>query len=205
MGSFNTTNKLVFPVNIKTKDIRTIKDLVKYPDGKPVDILDAAETGTLAAIYGDVSVLVDVMFVLCLDQVKEHFDIQAFDEENQWNYELFPERAKEPTMTKASRWFASIINGDSLIQMVEAFNEAVINFTPNENRRSAMRAVLEKEKAMERLEAEYRLRSINLMFQKETENLESRWENFSEREIKKIQNQLDGQFGTSENTPESSE
>jgi hypothetical protein len=94
MTSFQTINGLTFSVNIKTKDIRAIKDFVKYPDNKPVDILEATETGTLAGIYGNVPTLVDVMFILTLDQIKEHFDIEQFDKANCWNYELYPEQAK---------------------------------------------------------------------------------------------------------------
>ena len=34
------------------KDVRTVKELVKYPDGKAVDIFESAESGTLFGISG---------------------------------------------------------------------------------------------------------------------------------------------------------
>jgi hypothetical protein len=203
MSSFKTVGDFLFTLNLKTKDITAVRDAVKYPDGKPVDILEAAETGMLAGIYGSIRVFVDVMFILCLDQIKEHFDVESYDAANPWEYELHPERAKEPTVTKASRWFGSVIDGDTLIGMTEAFSEAVVNFTPNENRRSAMRAVLEKEREMERLEAEYRIKTVDLMYRRATENLGKRWENLGEKEAEELQNQLEKQFGSSGSTPES--
>lgn len=198
MTSFQTTNGLTFSVNIKTKDIRAIKDFVKYPDNKPVDLLEATETGTLAGIYGNVPTLVDVMFILTLDQIKEHFDVEQFDQANRWNYELYPEQAKEPVLIKASRWFGSIIDGNTMIQMVEAFHEAIINFTPSENRRLAMRAIFDKEKEMERLEMECRITAVEVMYQKSKENLKRQWETFRRSEPA-------GRSDLSSDTPEFSE
>jgi hypothetical protein len=193
MISFKTTNNLIFTINIKTKDLQAVKDMVKYKNGQPVDILEAAETGTLVAVYGDVSTFVDVCFMLCLDQVKSHFDLAAFDEENQWIYEQFPERKREPVMVKASRWFGSLINGETLIQMIEAFNEGVVNFTPNENRRKAMRLILEKEKEMDRLETEYRTKTVERMFQQASDNLGKQWESISKEQIETFLQEPDGQ------------
>jgi hypothetical protein len=162
------------PVNLKTKDLRTVKELVKYPDGRPVDIAEAAETGTLAGIYGDLDTLVNVMFAVCLDQVKESFDLPKYDADNRTTYGLFPEQADEPPLTKASRWFGSLIDGDSLIGMIEAFQEAVINFTPSATRRTALQKILEKEREIDRMESEYRLAAVNRMFEQTRSGLENR-------------------------------
>lgn len=135
----------------------------------------------------------------------QHFDLKQFDEENKWNYEVFPNQEKEPVITKASRWFGSIIDGDTLLQMVEAFNEAIINFTPSENQRAAMRTILEKEKEMQRLGAEFRTKTVNLMFERSKEKMVRQWDQHANQEIKKLENQLDGQFDSLTNTPESAE
>jgi phenylacetate-coenzyme A ligase PaaK-like adenylate-forming protein len=65
-----------------------------------------------------------------------------------------------------------------MIQMVEAFHEAIINFTPSENRRLAMRAIFDKEKEMERIEMECRITAVEVMYQKTEENLKRQWETF---------------------------
>jgi hypothetical protein len=198
MTNFKTSNGIVLTIELKTKDMRAVKELVNYSDGKPVDILEAAETGTLNGIYGDIATLVDVVFVLCLDQIKQVFDVKKYDEENQKTYDLFPDQATEPVLTKASRWFGSVINGDSLIQMIDAFNEAVINFTPNENRRKALKTILDREKEIEKMEAEYRMATVNQMFERTKNNLDKRWEQIQQN----LETELDGQFDKSGVTPE---
>jgi hypothetical protein len=203
MSTFRTSNGITFTVGITMKDVRAVKELVKYSDDKAADIFEAAETGTLLGIYGDIAVFTDTMFVICLDQIKEHFDVRKFDEENQKRYELFPEQATEPTLTKASRWFGSLVDGDCLMEMIAAFNEAVVNFTPNESRRAALRAILEKEKETERIEAEYRIKTVNMMFDKAKADLGNRWETLGKQESQKLAEQLDGQFGSSGSTQES--
>lgn len=198
MTNFKTSNGIVLTIELKTKDMRAVKELVNYSDGKPVDILEAAETGTLNGIYGDIATLVDVVFILCLDQIKQVFDVKKYDEENQKTYDLFPDQATEPVLTKASRWFGSVINGDSLIQMIDAFNEAVINFTPNENRRKALKTILDREKEIEKMEAEYRMATVNQMFERTKNNLDKRWEQIQQN----LETELDGQFDKSGVTPE---
>ena len=200
MSTFKTSNGITFTVDLKMKDAKAVKELVKYPDGTPVDIFDAAETGTLSLIHGNVATLVDALFVICLDQIKEHFDVQKFDEANRKTYEMFPEQAAEPLLTKASRWFGSLVDGTALSEMEKAFEEAVVNFTPNENRKAALRAVLEKERETERLETEYRIKAVEMMFEQAKTDLGKRWENFSKQEIVKLMEQLDGQFGSSGST-----
>ena len=121
MSTFKISNGIIFTVNLKMKDAKAVKELVKYPDGEPVDIFDAAETGALSSIHGNTATLVDTMFVICLDQIREHFDVQKFDEANRRTYEMFPEQASEPLLTKASRWFGSFVDGDALRAMEKAF------------------------------------------------------------------------------------
>jgi hypothetical protein len=202
MVNFKTTNGITYILDIKTKDIKAVKELVKYPDGKQVDIFEAAETGTLASIYKDIETLINVVFVLCLDQIKEHFDLKKYDENNQKTYEFIPELKDEPAITKASRWFGNTINGDSVIEIIDAFIEAVINFTPSESRRNAMRMILAKEKEIEKLEMDYRQKSINQMFTQTQNQLENRWTKLTANQQKALQNQLDGQFNSLLNTQE---
>jgi hypothetical protein len=198
MSNFKTSNGLFFTIDLKTKDVRTVKEMVNYPDGKPVDILEAAETGTIHGILSDIATFVDVMFVVCLDQIKQYFDLKKYDEDNRKTYDLFPEQESEPPLTKASRWFGSIIDGNTLIAMMEAFNEAVINFTPNGNRRTTLKTILEREKEIERLELDHQLATVNQMYEKTKNNLGKQWKTVQQ----KIETELDGQFNKSGDLPE---
>jgi hypothetical protein len=199
---FKTTNNIPFVIDIKTKDIFAVKKLVQYPDGRPVDILEAAETGTLAAIYGDIETIVNVVFVLCLDQIKEHFNVQKYDGENKKTYELMPELADEPVLTKASRWFGSLIDGNSLIDIIESFKDAIVNFIPNESRRNAMKVILKKEKETEKLEEEYRIKTVNKIFDEAKTDMNNRWKKMEQMELQNLKETLDGLSGLSGSTPE---
>jgi hypothetical protein len=199
---FITTNKIKFNVDLRTKDVFTVKNFVQYEDGRPVDILEASETGTLTMIYGDIKTMVDVMFYLCLDQIKEHFDVQKYDTENQKTYEFQPELATETTLVKASRWFGSIINGNTLYEMIESFKDAVVNFTPDENRRKALRAILDKERETQKLESEYRIKTVNKIFEQAKTDLGDRWRRLETQELQNLKTTLDGLIGLSGNTPE---
>jgi hypothetical protein len=199
---FTTTNNIKFNVDLKTKDVFLVKKFVQYDDGRPVDILEASETGTLSMIYGDIRTMVDVMFYLCLDQIKEHFDIQKYDAENQKTYEFQPELATETTLVKASRWFGSIIDGNTLFEIIESFKDAVVNFTPDENRRNALRAILMKERETQKLEAEYRIKTVNKIFEQAKADLGDRWKRLETQELQNLKTTLDGLIGSSGNTPE---
>jgi hypothetical protein len=202
MITFTTTNNFKYSIDIKTKDILAVKKLVQYSDGRAVDILEAAETGTLAEIYGDIETLVNVVFVLCIDQIKEYFDVQKYDELQQKTYQLMPEFAGEPALTKASRWFGSVIDGNTLMEIIETFKEAVVNFTPNENRRRAMQAILVKERETQKLEAEYRIKVINKIFEEAKTTMDNRWENVEKMELQNLEKILDTLSNLSGNTPE---
>jgi hypothetical protein len=194
MNNFKTTNGITYTINIKTKDVKAVKDLIKYADGRAVDIFEAAETGTLGLIYKDIEVLINVIFVLCLDQVKDVFDLSKYDENNKKTYELMPELANEPPLTKASRWFGSTVDGNVIIEMIEAFSEAIINFIPNQSRRIALRTVLEREKEVEQIEADYRQQTANLLFEKTKAQLATRWAKLTDNKMEQINQILDGQF-----------
>jgi hypothetical protein len=202
MSNFKTSNGLFFTIDLKTKDVRTVKEMVNYPDGKPVDILEAAETGTIHGILGDIATFVDVMFVVCLDQIKQYFDLKKYDEDNRKTYDLFPEQQSDPPLTKASRWFGSIIDGNTLIAMMEAFNEAVINFTPSATKRIALQTILQQEKEIERIESEYRMKSVNRMFEKTKSGLEERWKKLTTQKEQELRSELDGHFNKSGDSPE---
>jgi hypothetical protein len=189
---FTTTNQIKFDIDIKTKDIFNVKKFVQYDDGRPVDILEASETGTLAQIYGDIRTMVDVAFYLCLDQIKEHFDLQKYDTENQKAYEFQPELSGETTLVKASRWFGSIIDGNTLFEIIESFKDAVVNFTPDENRRKALRVILDKERETQKLESEYRIKTVNKIFEQAEADLGNRWKKLENQELQNIRQTLDG-------------
>ena len=204
MPAFKTSDQNTWIIDITTGKVMMVKNLCQYPDGKPVDIFEAVETGILSGISGDIKTLVDVTFVLCLDQVKEKFDLAAFDAANKSAYEFFPDQAAEPVLTKASRWFGSLVDGDTLLGMIEAFHEAVVNFIPNGNRRQALRTILDREKEIANLESELRITAANRYFDRARAGVETRMEKLVAREEENLEAVLDGHFWPSGNTPESS-
>ncbi|MDR2169699.1 MAG: hypothetical protein LBP59_06125 [Planctomycetaceae bacterium] len=202
MSNFTSTNGITYVLDIKTKDVKAVRELIKYSDGKPVDLFEAAETGTLAAIMHNIALLIDVVFVLCLDQVKENFNLEKYDNENKKTYELRPELELESRLTKASRWFGNSIDGDTVIKIVDAFSEAIVNFIPSESRRQTLQVVLAKEKEIEQIEAELQMKSAERTFQKTKELIIKRWDQISETKQQEVKEILDGQFNSSTNTQE---
>lgn len=164
-------------ISIKTQDIDLIKLNCRDRDDKPVDILAMAETGRLSQLIGNVKLLVDMTFVLCLPQIRERFDPKAYEEEFSHLEDLIPNFRTESWIVKAGRWFGHRIDGNALCEMTEAFREALINFSPSEAGRRALAAILEKEEEILRLTAEraiaYANKSVTMAAEQIDEMLEA--------------------------------
>ncbi len=165
MPSFKDSNGEAWVVEIKTQSVQAIKNLCKDAAEKPIDLLAAIENGQLDQLIGNIELLVDMVFVLCIDQVKERFDVAKYDKDNEHMYELIPEWADEPTMTKASRWFGQRLNGGAVMELIEAFQEALIDFFPNEGRKKALRHIMEKNQELDRIQNEESVQLIDRAFE----------------------------------------
>ena len=139
---------------LKTETIETIRLTCKDKAGAPVDLLAVIEAGHIGQLLGDIRLLIDVCFIACLPQIKERFDVQTYSQEFSHLADLIPGFENETWTQKAGRWFGSRIDGAALLQLTEAFQEAVVNFIPSQSRQKAIRAILDKEKELERIAAE---------------------------------------------------
>ena len=132
--------------------------------------------------------LIDVCFIACLPQIKERFDVQAYEREFSHLADLVPNFANETWTQKAGRWFGSRIDGPALLQLTEAFQEAVINFIPSQSRKDAIRAILEKEREFERIAADRVIAKAEQM----TPELTKRIEQEVDRTVSKFQGEMLG-------------
>jgi hypothetical protein len=154
MASFRDIKGTDWNIEIKIQQVEFVKKLCKDRFGNPVDLLIIIETGKLDQIIGDIELLVDIVFALCYEQIKEQFHVAEYDQDNADIYELIPEWKKESNIIKASRWFGNRFNGETLIKLVEAFQEALIDFFPNESHKAALRKIIAKSKELEQIQSE---------------------------------------------------
>jgi hypothetical protein len=196
MSCFTDTQNTVWIIEIKIQHIEAVKRLCKDKLGRPIDLLEVIETGNLDQLINDIELLVNIVFVLCYQQVKELFDVTEYDKNNADMYELIPEWKKESTMTKASRWFGGRLNGETLITLVESFQEGLIDFFPNESKKAALKKIIAKEKELEQIQNEELETQMNEMFPQVTEKIRKE----AQRRIKESFSGL-----LSGNTAESSE
>jgi hypothetical protein len=196
MSTFKDSQGTDWILEIKIQHIEAVKRLCKDHTGKPVDLLYIIETGNLEQLIRDIELLVNVVFVLCYQQVKELFDVTEYDKNNAEMYELIPEWKTESAMTKASRWFGQRLNGETLITLIEAFQEGLIDFFPNESRKAALRQIIAKQKELERIQNEELENQMNKVFPQVTEKIREQSRDIVKRELSEL---LSG------NTPELSE
>lgn len=150
MPTFTDNQNRIWTVEITADGAARVRDLVKDTEGAPVDLFAAAESGKFDALK-NIQVLTKVVFVLCLSQVLEEFNVEKHDTENAEIYELIPDRRDERKAQKAARWFSNGITGPVMETMTDALMQAIINFTTNQTRRDAIREVLAREKELEDL------------------------------------------------------
>ena len=115
----------------------------------------------LAHLENNVELIVNIVFVLCYAQVREHFNLAAYDEAMQAEYEMFPELKTETEIFKAARWFGGLMDGPALEAMTNAFLEALLNFCPNGSRRAALKKIGAKSKELEQIRCEAALQQID--------------------------------------------
>jgi len=158
MSTFKDANGQDWVLDIKFHHVEKIKRYPISKDGKPFDLLAILEKENLETLMIDFEQLINIVFVICYEQVKERFDLAAYDEANKEDYEMFPELKVESAMFKAARWFAQQLNGQAIQELSEAFEEALLNFYPNQNRKDALKKILEKQRELERMQCEEAIR-----------------------------------------------
>lgn len=145
--NFKDNQGVNWPVEIKFKDVEMIEKFVRGTDGKPLRILDLADTGELYRLYISAREMIDVVFFCCLDQIKTMFSEKEFDESHQLELQIEPE-LRGNLLRKMGLWFGERLNGPAIESMTEAFKEAIVNFTRNPHQREALETVLKNQQKL---------------------------------------------------------
>lgn len=150
MGEFKDSTGHVWRVGIVTGDLDKVESLVKDKDGNPVSITNIIDRADFSSLKKDIRTMIDVVFVLLLDQIAAEFDLAKYDADMEATYELLPAWRDDSKSQKMQRWFAARINSQVLSDMTDALLDAIIFFTPGQTRRDALKAIYDKEMEVER-------------------------------------------------------
>lgn len=150
---FTDNRGIRFFLDIRQKDVLMVKNLVVGADGKPLDLLDMADSGSLHMLYGRAQLMLDIVFILCLDQIKEHFDDDEFLRTHEVELETM-QGLKSSKLKRLAVWFSEGIGPKQIETLTEAFLAAIVNFTPNPYQREALRKVFENQQTLEKTQAE---------------------------------------------------
>lgn len=191
MSAFQDKYGEIWTLDIKTSDVQRVKKLVKDRDGKPVDLLAMTERANFSAIKNDLETLVSVILVLCFEEINERFSVEQWDKKNEATYELIPEWRDEPRMKKAFRWLESRISCDNLPDAVEAFIDAMINFTPSLHRREALKKIEKAEEEMEKIACEKVLEQMTHAAEKMPEIMDAAAEKQMEAALTTLQETME--------------
>lgn len=159
MTTFTDARGIKFYISIREKDARMVKHLVTGPDGKPLDLFQLVDEGKLYTVYGSARLMLDVVFVICLDQIKSHYCDAKFEAGHELELEVIPE-LKTNLMKRMALWFGEGIGPEQIGEITAAFKEAVVNFTPSPHQRAVMRKLLESQEALEKTLSEARIQTI---------------------------------------------
>jgi predicted nucleic acid-binding protein len=171
MSNFKDSSGYEWSIDLKIQHIEAVKKLCRDQGGHPVDLLELIEKGILDQLLSDINLLIEIVFVICYEQSKEQFNVADYDTEKADMYEMIPEWKKESNMKKASRWFSGRIDGATLYQLIEAFQDALIDFFPSESRKAALRKIIAKSKELELIQDQEIETQINEMFPMVTEKI----------------------------------
>lgn len=110
--------------------------------------------GNLHLLFGRAQLMPDMVFLICLDQVKEHFSEEDFDRPHDVELETIP-GLRTSKIQKMAFWFGEGIGPEQIPEITNAFKEAIVNFTPNPYQREALRRVIANQEALEKAQMEH--------------------------------------------------
>lgn len=172
MASFKDNQGTEWTLHLKTDAVMRVAEIVKDKDGRPIHLLDMADTGDLYQLYGNAQTMIDVVFVCLIDQIKTQFNEGEFDKQYAVDMELLP-TLKGNLLKKMGYWFGSRLGGSEIEAMTEAFKESLVNFTRNPHQRKALKGVLEKQDELIRRHAERVIQTTEQRFQTTNEVMEA--------------------------------
>lgn len=108
-ASFTNTGGEYWQINITYGDIVRVRQHVQGADGKPLDLCYIAETGDFRQVIDHIDIVVKCVYWLLYPQLKESYNMDG---------------------EELQEWFYNHIDCDTLQEMMKAWYEALINFTP---------------------------------------------------------------------------
>ncbi|MDO4856965.1 MAG: hypothetical protein Q4A17_03355 [Thermoguttaceae bacterium] len=145
MTKFTDNTGYEWVLDIKVRDIERVKAHVTGINGKPVDLLEIAEKGDFSSVSGSVQIILKVIFWLLLDDIMANFDRESWDRDHATLYEVVPEEKRKTLIQKAADWFGERIGSEQVIEMVRAWEAALLGFIPNPRVREAVEKVMDKQ------------------------------------------------------------
>ena len=145
MTKFVDNTGYEWSLDIKVRDIERVKAHVTGINGKPVDLLEIAEKGDFSSVSGSVQIILKVIFWLLLDDIMQNFDREEWDRDHATLYEVVPEEKRKTLIQKAADWFGERIGGEQVIEMVKAWESALLGFIPNPRVKEAVEKVMDKQ------------------------------------------------------------
>ena len=148
MTTFKDSQGETWTMNITFADVQQVRENVIDTNGEPVDLLKIAEKGDFSSVSGSVQVVLNTVFWLVFPQLgRRGFSVEKFDADHAAEYEIFPDMKNRTPLQKAAVWFGERISGDGLLEIVRAWERALLNFIPNTKLRESVQNVMAKEEA----------------------------------------------------------
>ena len=116
-------------IHITYAAVERVKSHVTGNDGKPLDLLDIAERGDFSAITGSVRKIIEVVFWLNYPEIQKEFG--------------------SGTAQELADKFGETLDGDAIVELVESWEAAMLDFIPNRRIRAAVEKVLEKQRTLQ--------------------------------------------------------
>ena len=129
MADFTDKPGKVWLLDITFGDVERVRAHVSGVDGKPLDLLEIAEGGDFSPISGSVRKVIEVVFWLL--------------------YPALQDESRKTNQQDTFDWFASRLGGQQIVELIQAWEVALVNFIPNKLIKEAVGAVLEKQTALQ--------------------------------------------------------
>lgn len=125
-----------------------IKSRVLTSQGEPFDVFMIVEKGDFSPLK-NIKTLVETAFFMVYEDVMRLFDLDSYNKENEFIYEVNAHLRAENREQKAFRWFSSAVDAKVLEELANVVPKTIVNFTMTQTRRDALATILEKEEEIE--------------------------------------------------------
>lgn len=129
--TFTDITGQVWSVAITVEAAERVRLECKDSDGNSLDLFAMAEQGDFRKITANYKSLLQLVFVICLDDILRSFDVSSYDATNVNIYEAYPQQRALSIKQKAAKWFGSRLDGKAVSEAVDALKVSLVNFIPD--------------------------------------------------------------------------